>query len=339
MNAPVVPTEDLPALLDGFARRISYVRISVTDRCDLRCVYCMSEQMQFLPRDQVLSLEEITRAARLFVSQGVRKIRITGGEPLLRRGVVELCQQIADLPGLDELVMTSNGTRLAQFAEPLRQAGVKRLNISLDTLSAERFKQLTRVGELADVLAGLEAAQAAGFERIKLNAVVLKGRNEQDVLPLVEFARSRRLDLSFIEEMPLGVIDEHSRRESFMSSEELRGLIGQRYPLLESLESSGGPSRYWRMADSEIRLGFISPHSHNFCASCNRVRLTAEGRLLLCLGNEHSLDLRRWLRAHPDEDGPVLAAIQAALLNKPERHHFALDDQPQLLRFMSMTGG
>jgi len=323
-------------LVDRFGRHIHYLRLSVTDRCDFRCVYCMSEQMQFLPRDQVLSLEEMLRLAQVFVSLGVRKIRLTGGEPLVRRNLLWLLERLGELP--IELVMTSNGSQLVRYADALVAAGVQRLNISLDSLDPERFRCLTRTGRLTQVLAGIDAACAAGFTRIKLNTVVLKGRNDDEVPALVEYARDRGLDISFIEEMPLGRISEHGRAETFCASEELRQRLSRHYQLLPTAERSGGPSRYYRMPDSDTRIGFISPHSHNFCADCNRVRLTAEGRLLLCLGNEHSLDLRALLRAGA-EDSELENAIRAAMDLKPERHHFSLDEEPQILRFMNMTGG
>ena len=326
-------------LTDGHGRQITYLRLSVTDRCDFRCVYCMAENMTFLPRSEVLSLEELETVATAFVAMGVRKIRLTGGEPLVRQGIVDLVGRLSRLPGLSELAMTTNGARLAEFAAPLRAAGLDRLNISLDSLRPERFRALTRTGDLAQVLAGVRAAQAAGFRHVKLNAVILRGRNDDEVLDLVRFARAEGLDLSFIEEMPLGQISEHDRARSQVSSDEILQRIQQDFPLLPSLESSGGPSRYHRMTDSDIRIGVISPNSHNFCASCNRVRLTASGRLLLCLGNEHGVDLRPVLRAPGASPETLREAIIAALPHKPERHHFTLDDAPQIVRFMNMTGG
>ena len=336
MNAPAAR---VPALLDRFGRRVDYVRLSVTDRCDFRCVYCMAEDMQFVPRREILTLEELLALAEAFVSLGVTKIRLTGGEPLVRQNLLWLAERIAMLPGLRELVLTTNGSRLAKLAAPLRAAGVKRLNVSLDSLQPARFREITRTGNLADVLAGIDAARRAGFERLKLNSVILRGRNDDEVPALVDFARDKGLDISFIEEMPLGEISEHDRANTFVSSEELRERIGARWPLTPSPESSGGPSRYWRMAGSDTRVGFISPHSHNFCHLCNRVRVTVEGRLLLCLGNEHSSDLRAVLRAHPGDRERLRAAIVSAMDLKPERHHFALDEAPQVLRFMNMTGG
>ncbi|MBZ0330502.1 GTP 3',8-cyclase MoaA [Halomonas sp. ANAO-440] len=326
-------------LIDDFGRRVRYVRISVTDRCDFRCVYCMSEEMTFLPRAQVLTLEELGMVARAFVEMGVEKVRLTGGEPLVRRDIDRLVEEIGGLPGLRDFAMTTNGAGLVKHAQRLRDAGLERLNISLDTLDADRFRQLTRTGDLARVLEGIRAAREAGFERIKLNAVVLKGRNDDEVVDLVDFARAEGLDISFIEEMPLGDVSDHSRAETFCSSDEVQTLIENRYPLIPTTESTLGPSRYFRMGDSDSRVGFISPHSHNFCASCNRVRVTVEGRLLLCLGNEHSVDLRAVLRRHPGDIDALKTAIVEALPLKPERHHFTTDGDVQVVRFMNMTGG
>lgn len=329
----------MTALVDPFQRRISYLRLSVTDRCDLRCVYCMSEEMQFLPRAQVLSLEELARIARVFVSLGVQKIRLTGGEPLVRQNVSWLVRELAGLPGLREVAMTSNGMRLEGMAAELRAAGLQRLNISIDSLDPQRFRDITRVGDLERVLAGLQAAKAAGFTRIKINSVILRGRNDDEVVELVRFARVQGCDISFIEEMPLGLIDEHDRAAAFVSSDEILARLAKEFTLLPSTENSGGPSRYYRFADGDTRVGFISPHSHNFCASCNRVRVTVEGRLLLCLGNEDSLDLRHLMREENVDDDGLRAAIIQAMALKPERHHFDLQEQPQIVRFMNMTGG
>lgn len=247
-------------LIDGFSRRVDYLRLSVTDRCDFRCVYCMAEDMQFLPRQRVLTLEEIYQVAQSFVALGTRKIRLTGGEPLIRPGVVQLCEKIAALPGLRELCMTTNGSQLARLADPLFEAGVKRLNISLDCLDPQRFRELTRTGDLAQVIKGIDAANKAGFRNTKLNCVVMKGRNDHEINDLVSFAIDRNLDISFIEEMPLGLIDEHSRAQSFYSSAQVRERIAERYTLIDSAESTQGPSRYWRLAEApQIRLGFISP--------------------------------------------------------------------------------
>jgi cyclic pyranopterin phosphate synthase len=328
-----------PKLIDRFGRQVKYLRISITDRCDFRCVYCMAEEMTFLPRAQILTLEEIYLLAKAFTELGVDKIRITGGEPLVRKGAVELLAKIGQLPGLRELLLTTNGSQLRELALPLQQAGVKRINISLDSLKPERFRQLTRTGELQTVLDGISAAKAADFERLKINAVILKNRNHDEVLDLVRFAVAQGIDISFIEEMPLGTIHHHDRFEAFYSSDSIKADLQQCFELLPSAEKTGGPSRYFRIADSNTRVGFISPHSDNFCASCNRVRLTAEGRLLLCLGNEHSVDLKRMLRANPGNMAVLKQTLIDAMTIKPEQHHFDLSEQPIILRHMNATGG
>lgn len=329
----------MTALVDSFGRMVRYLRISVTDRCDFRCVYCMAEEMTFLPRAKLLTLEEIATLSQAFVELGVEKIRLTGGEPLVRQGVLTLVEKLGQLEGLVELAMTTNGAGLVKHAEALRQAGLDRLNISLDSLKPERFKALTRTGDLGQVIAGIRAARHAGFKSIKLNAVLLKGRNDDEILDLVAFARDEEVDISFIEEMPLGAISEHHRGETFLSTDRVRETIEQHYQLLPTTETTLGPSRYYRMAGSGSRIGFISPHSHNFCAACNRVRVTAEGRLLLCLGNEHSVDLRAEMRAHPGDISRLKATIMAAMQKKPARHHFTTDGEVQVVRFMNMTGG
>lgn len=328
-----------PQLIDRFNRQVNYIRLSVTDRCDFRCIYCMAEDMTFVPRAEVLSLEELELVARAFVNLGVSKIRLTGGEPLIRQNVMSLIANIGQFDGLKELALTTNGSQLVKRAQQLRQAGVKRINISIDSLQTDRFKRITRTGNLQQVLDGIDAARDAGFNSIKLNAVILKGRNEDEVLDLVTFARNKKVDISFIEEMPLGLIDEHNRALSFCSSDEIRQTINQHYPLTISDKSTGGPSQYYAMDDSDSLIGFISPHSHNFCHLCNRVRVTVEGRLLLCLGNEHSVDLRAIVRAHPGDLEPLQQAIIDAMTIKPERHYFDLNDEPQIVRFMNMTGG
>jgi cyclic pyranopterin phosphate synthase len=328
-----------PQLVDRFGRRVDYVRLSVTDRCDFRCVYCMAEDMQFVPRAEVLSLEELYRLGRAFTELGVKKIRLTGGEPLVRHNVMHLIEGLGQLAGLEELTLSTNGSQLERMSDALREAGVKRINISLDSLNPDKFKRITRTGDLGKVLAGIDAAIATGFDRIKLNAVILKGRNEEEIMDLVDYSLDKGLDISFIEEMPLGLIDDHDRALSFCSSDEVRSTIEQRYPLTETSESTGGPSRYYRLPDSDSRIGFISPHSHNFCHLCNRVRVTVEGRLLLCLGNEHSVDLRSVLRdvnAGPEE---LRQTLVAAMDLKPEKHHFDLEASPDIVRFMNMTGG
>ncbi|PWU25825.1 GTP 3',8-cyclase MoaA [Pseudomonas sp. RW407] len=326
-------------LVDPFGRRITYLRLSVTDRCDFRCTYCMGEDMQFLPRDQVLSLEELYTVADAFIALGVRRIRITGGEPLVRKGLTSLLARLGARPELEDLAITSNGSQLAGRAAELRAAGVRRLNISLDSLRRERFAAFTRSDRLPQVLAGIDAARAAGFERIKLNCVVQKGRNDDEVCELVEYALARALDISFIEEMPLGSISSHDRAQTLCSSDEVRARLAERWQLTPSLERSGGPSRYYRVDGLPSRIGFISPHSHNFCGDCNRVRVTAEGKLVLCLGHEGALDLRQLLRSHPGDGARLRAALVEALQLKPQRHHFDAAEQVQVLRFMSMTGG
>ncbi len=328
-------------LIDRFQRRVDYVRLSVTDRCDFRCVYCMAEDMTFAPKQHILTLEEILEVARAFVELGVGKLRLTGGEPLIRNNILSLIGPLGQLPGLDQLVLTTNGSQLQRMAGALRQLGVKRINISLDSLQPRRFRQLTRHGNLDQVIAGIDAAIAANFEQIRLNAVILKGRNEDEVLDLVNFAQQRGIDIAFIEEMPLGLIDEHDRALSFCSSEELRSIISRQYQLdpLGDPRDNAGPARYFSSGIGPARIGFISPHSHNFCHLCNRVRVTAEGRLLLCLGNEHSVDLRGVLRA----PGYTLATLKKTIIDamaiKPERHHFDLNEAPDIVRFMNTTGG
>ncbi|BCV42919.1 GTP 3',8-cyclase MoaA [Shewanella algae] len=326
------------SLSDGFGRKIEYLRLSITDRCDFRCIYCMSEDPCFLEREQVLSLEELAFIGRAFTELGVSKVRLTGGEPLVRSDCDRLVAQLAALPGLKDLSMTSNGSRLAKLAPALKAAGLNRLNISLDTLKSELFTTLTRNGKLERVLKGIDVAKAAGFDRIKINAVILKGRNENEIIDLLEYCRQKQLDIAFIEEMPLGVMEERSLPRH-MSSSDVREIINQRWPLSLSSKRTGGPARYYSMADSPIHIGFISPHSHNFCHECNRVRVTAEGRLLLCLGNEHSLDLKQIIRSHPGDIDVLKQAIFEAIQRKPKEHHFDDPNQVQILRFMNSTGG
>ncbi|MEI6745095.1 MAG: GTP 3',8-cyclase MoaA [Methylococcaceae bacterium] len=328
-----------PKLIDRFGRTVDYLRISITDRCDFRCVYCMAEDMTFLPRNQILSLEEIYILAQTFVELGVKKIRITGGEPLIRKGALELLHQIGALEGLHELVLTTNGSQLVTAAPILKAANVKRLNISLDTLDATKFKELTRTGDLQNVLNGIEAAKKEGFERIKLNAVILKNRNHNEVCDLVQFAIDNEIDISFIEEMPLGVVEKHNRAEAYYSSDEIRRDLEQRFTLIQSTEKTNAPSDYSDIPNTKTRVGFISPHSHNFCSTCNRVRLTVEGRLLLCLGNEHSIDLKTILRSSDFSSAKLKQAIIDSMEIKPEKHEFNVKEQPIILRYMNMTGG
>jgi cyclic pyranopterin phosphate synthase len=331
------PTE--ARLIDQFGRQVDYIRLSITDRCDFRCVYCMSEDMTFLPREEVLSLEECARLVRIFVELGVSKVRITGGEPLVRKNALWLFEEIGRLPGLRELVTTTNGSQLAHQAQTLRAAGVKRVNISLDSLDAERFRKITRVGELDKVLRGIEAAKQAGFDNIKLNTVLMRSVNDDEALPLLEFAIVQGIDISYIEEMPLGEVD-HTRESTYVSNEATLRLLQTRYQLIGSTETTGGPARYWRIPGTQTRVGFISPHSHNFCESCNRVRITCKGELYLCLGQEDKVDLMPLLRTFPHDDEPVIEAILGAMRIKPKGHDFDLRRAaPAVVRFMSVTGG
>jgi GTP 3',8-cyclase len=329
----------LPQLIDRFGRTVDYLRISITDRCDFRCVYCMSEEMTFLPREQVLSLEELYTIAKAFTELGVKKIRITGGEPLVRRGALELLENIGSIESLHELVLTTNGSQLEHMALPLKKAGVKRINISLDTLDADKFKAITRTGDLLQVLRGIDAAKAAGFERIKINSVILKDKNHQEVVDLVHFAIDKGIDISFIEEMPLGMVSQHDRSSAYYSSDCIKADLATQFSLLASTEKTGGPSVYYKVQGTDTRVGFISPHSANFCSTCNRVRLTVEGQLLLCLGNEHSVDLKQIIRSNPGDMEILKQAIVDAMLIKPEKHEFNIHEQPIILRHMSVTGG
>jgi len=326
-------------LIDRFGRTVNYLRVSITDRCDFRCVYCMAEDMQFLPRRHILSLEEIHSICQAFVELGVGKIRVTGGEPLVRNGALDLLQQLGRISGLNELVMTTNGSQLADKAHSLKTAGVKRINISLDTLDPAKFKALTRTGDLENVLKGINAACEVGFERLKLNTVVLKDRNHNEVCALVEFAVNHGIDISFIEEMPLGAVNDHNRAEAYYPSPLIKNDLERRFTLHNLTDTTGGPSDYFAVAGSNTRVGFISPHSANFCASCNRVRLTAEGRLLLCLGNEHSVDLKAIVRQYPGDAAALKQAIVEAMSIKPEKHEFKIYEKPVILRHMNVTGG
>jgi cyclic pyranopterin phosphate synthase len=326
-------------LVDSFGRQIDYIRLSITDRCDLRCVYCMSEDVRFLPRDEVLSLEEYYRLVKIFVSLGVRKVRITGGEPLVRKNALWLFKELGSLPGLKELVVTTNGSQLEHQASALRQAGVRRVNISLDSLDAERFHSITRVGELDKVLRGIDAAKKAGFENIKLNTLLMRGINDDEAISLVAYAIEQGVDISFIEEMPLGQIQRVSN-STYVSNEETLKLLKSSYGLISSVESTGGPARYWRVPNTKTKIGFISPHSHNFCESCNRVRITCKGELYLCLGLESKVNLAPLLKQFPNEDTPLKNAIIDGVRAKPKGHDFnPKRNEPAVIRFMSHTGG
>jgi GTP 3',8-cyclase len=329
--------QSTPYLCDSFGRKINYLRISVTDRCDFRCIYCMDEHPHFVPRAQILTLEEILFIAQTFCQLGVEKIRITGGEPLVRQNIIWLFERLGEIEHLRELVVTTNGSQLLKFAQPLRHAGVKRINISLDSLRPDRFRAFTRLGCLSQVLEGIEAARKVGFERIKLNTVTLRNYNDDEIEDLLEFALQRDLDITFIEEMPFGSNTPQQRAASHYPGHLLRADLSLHYTLLPCSAQSGGPAHYYQIPGYSSRIGFISPHSHNFCATCNRVRLTAEGRLLLCLGQEHSVDLRAVVRAFPGESERLQQEIIAAMHIKPAQHHF--DVQTPLIRSMNMTGG
>jgi len=331
-------------LTDQFGRTINYLRLSVTDRCDFRCIYCMAEEMVFLPRDELLTLEEMTTIAQAFSELGVSKIRLTGGEPLVRRNISQLLSNLSEIEALKELTLTTNGSQLTRYVPDLLAAGIKRINVSLDSLKPERFHSLTRTGVLDTVLDGINSALDAGIS-IKLNSVILKNRNSDEVIDLVDFVLAKGMDIAFIEEMPLGHISEHKRKEEFISSAELRDIISRKYQLIKEDKriASAGPSDYWTIKQVDqkqnSRIGFISPHSNNFCASCNRVRLTSTGQLLLCLGNEHSVDLKAIVKAYPEDTEKLKESIIQAMAIKPERHYFELDEEPSIVRFMNTTGG
>ncbi len=335
----------LPApepLLDGHLRRIDYVRVSVTDRCDLRCTYCMPERMQFLPRAEVLSLEELDRLCTLLVGMGMTKLRLTGGEPLVRKGFIGLVESLSRhlrSGALRELTLTTNGTRLAEAAADLARCGVRRVNVSLDTLDADAYRRLTRGGDLARVMAGLDAAQAAGL-KVKINAVALKADNLADIPAMVAWAHGRGLDLTLIETMPLGAMEE-DRTDQYVSLGQVRDTLASIWTLTPDAHLTGGPARYVRVAETGGRVGFITPLSHSFCDTCNRVRVTCTGTLHTCLGQDDATDLRGLLRGHPDEDGPVREAVLGALATKPKRHDFVIarGSAPAVARHMSTTGG
>ncbi|MED5412767.1 MAG: GTP 3',8-cyclase MoaA [Pseudomonadota bacterium] len=332
-------TEKENKLVDKFGRTVDYIRLSVTDRCDFRCVYCMTEDMKFLPRSQILSLEELYLVAKAFIELGVKKIRMTGGEPMVRSDVMSLIEKLGALPGLEELNLTTNGAQLDKYAPALKAAGVNRINISIDSLDAKRFKRISRVGNLEKVLRGIKAARSAGFDRIRLNSVIMRGYNEDEVIPLTEYALDHNIDIAFIEEMPLGQASDHDREDTTCSNDWVRNVIEEKYELLNSTTKTAGPSRYVQVVGKDNRIGFISPVTHNFCEECNRVRVTVEGRLLLCLGNEHSVDLRAILRDESASFDDLKRAIVASMEIKPERHYFYDTDHEQPIRLMNMTGG
>ncbi|HEY6830886.1 MAG TPA: GTP 3',8-cyclase MoaA [Pseudolabrys sp.] len=329
-------------LVDPFARAITYLRVSVTDRCDFRCVYCMSEHMSFLPKADLLSLEELDRLCSAFVAKGVTKLRLTGGEPLVRRGIMTLVSSLSRhlaSGALKELTLTSNGSQLEKYAAELKGYGVERINVSLDTLDPDKFRAITRWGDLGKVLAGIDAAQAAGL-KVKINAVALKGVNEDEIGDLVAWANGRGMDLTVIEVMPLGDIEE-SRLDQYLPLSLVRARLAERYTLEDIDYQTGGPARYARVKETGGRLGFITPMTHNFCESCNRVRITCTGTLYMCLGQEDAADLRTPLRASESND-LIHAAIDEAITRKPKGHDFVIDrrqKRPALSRHMSVTGG
>jgi GTP 3',8-cyclase len=331
-------------LVDGFGRQISYVRISVTDRCDFRCVYCMAENMVFLPKKDLLTLEELERLSDAFIATGVRKIRLTGGEPLVRRDVISLIRalgsRIGDAPGtLGELTITTNGSQLERFAPDLVAAGVRRINVSLDTLDRGRFEAITRWGKYDKVIAGIDAAKAAGLH-VKINAVALKGVNEDEYDRMIAWCGAEGFDLTLIETMPMGEIDE-DRTDQYLPLSQVRQRLEQRWTLTDLPDRTGGPARYVRIEETGGRLGFITPMTHNFCESCNRVRVTCTGTMYMCLGQEDAIDLRAPLRAAED-NGPLLDAIRRGIDRKPKGHDFIIDrhhNRPAVGRHMSVTGG
>ena len=329
-------------LIDPFGRSITYLRVSVTDRCDLRCVYCMAEDMTFLPKKDVLSLEELDRLCSAFVERGVRKLRLTGGEPLVRKNVMALFRSLSrhlKSGALDELTLTTNGSQLARFASELADCGVKRINVSLDTLDPAKFRAITRWGDLDRVMEGIKAAEAAAIH-VKLNAVALRGVNEDEFDDLIRFAHGRGMDLTLIETMPLGDVGA-DRTDQYLPLSQVRARLAARWTLQDIPFRTGGPARYVRIAETGGRLGFITPMTHNFCEGCNRVRVTCTGTLFMCLGQEDAADLRAPLRAS-EGDGPLQAAIDEAIARKPKGHDFVIDrdhQRPAVARHMSMTGG
>jgi cyclic pyranopterin phosphate synthase len=336
------PAVQTSRLIDPFARPITYLRVSVTDRCDFRCVYCMAENMTFLPKADLLTLEELDRLCSAFVARGVRKLRLTGGEPLVRRGIMTLFSSLSrhlKSGDLDELTLTTNGSQLPKYARELADLGVRRVNVSLDTLDAEKFRDITRWGEIDKVLAGIDAAQAAGLQ-VKINAVALKGVNEDEIPTLIEWAHGRGMEITLIEVMPLGDVGE-GRLDQYLPLSIVRARLSERFALSDIDHQSGGPARYVHVAETGGRLGFITPLTHNFCESCNRVRVTCTGTLYMCLGQEDAADLRRPLRASESND-LLNAAIDDAISRKPKGHDFVIDrrhQRPALARHMSVTGG
>ena len=326
-------------LTDQFNRKINYMRISVTDRCDFRCIYCMSEQMNFLPKNQLLTLEEINRIATIFISMGVEKIRITGGEPLVRKNVDTLFDKLSKNKDLKELTLTTNASQLLKKAGMLKASGIKRINISLDSLNPLNFKKMTRTGDLNKVLDGIEYAISIGLKQLKLNTVIMKGINDHEIFDLIEFAIKKNIDISFIEEMPLGTT-EFSRKSTFTSNDKILEKIKTNYLIDKIKYRTGGPAEYWQILGTKSRIGLISPHSHNFCEDCNRVRISCKGELFLCLGQDDKIELMPLLRKYPNNDQPIKDAILNSMKIKPKSHEFNIEQsKPAVVRFMSHTGG
>ena len=329
-------------LVDPFGRTVSYLRVSVTDRCDFRCVYCMAEDMSFLPKKDILSLEELDRVSSAFIERGVRKLRLTGGEPLVRRNIMQLVKSLSrhiETGALEELTLTTNGSQLRRYADDLAGHGVRRINISLDTRDAGKFRTITRWGDLDKVIEGIEAALAAGLQ-VKINMVALKGVNEDEIIPMLQWCHGRGMDLTLIETMPLGDID-GDRTDQYLPLSLVRARLSERFTLDDIAHRTGGPARYVRIKETGGRLGFITPLTHNFCESCNRVRLTCTGTLYMCLGQEDAADLRAPLRASEGNEA-LHAAISEAISRKPKGHDFIIDrrhKKPALARHMSVTGG
>ena len=326
-------------LIDQFNRKIDYIRVSVTDRCDFRCVYCMSEKMTFLPKSEVLSLEETIRIIKIFSELGVKKVRITGGEPLVRKGVDKLFKSIGKIDSLDEITITTNGSQLKNKSAMLKDAGVKRINISLDSLNPLTFKKLTRIGDLKKVLDGIHSAIDTGFDKIKLNTVLMKNINENELFDLVDYAVKYYLDISFIEEMPLGQTA-YNRKSTSVDNNDILNKLRKKYLLSKSDLSTSGPAKYFSIKNTKTRIGLISPHSHNFCENCNRVRISCKGELFLCLGHDTKVELMPLIRSFPNDDEPIKEALLNSMTIKPESHNFDLEKkQPSVVRFMSHTGG
>ena len=342
-SAPAIPGPGPTALVDPFGRTVDYLRVSVTDRCDLRCVYCMSEHQSFLPKAEVLSIEELDRLCSAFVELGTRRLRLTGGEPLMRRGFMQLVEDLSRhlrTGALDELTLTTNGTRLKEFAGDLARLGVRRLNVSLDSLEPEVFRRITRGGDLSKVLAGIDAALEAGL-KVKINTVALKADNATALPMMIEWAHDKGLGITLIETMPLGDVDE-DRTDQYLPLSQVRQALESYWSLTPLADRTAGPARYVRVEETGGKLGFITPLTHNFCESCNRVRLTCTGTLFMCLGQDDSADLRAPLREHPGDDTALHLAIREALTRKPKGHDFKIErrgERPAVSRVMSTTGG